>query len=195
MHVVLTTVSRIMSPINPHISEAIFTNLTKQPSVHLSDWPKNIENLKPQKLTNIIEVMKLIRQIVELGHAERRVHNIPVRQPLAKITVTMSGKDLHFKQYVDLISDELNIKEVEFKEGKELSIELDTNLSPELIEEGFMRQIVRQIQEGRKTLGTSLDEFVAVTLPEWPEQFEEEIKKRALVKELKKGEFKVEKAS
>ncbi len=193
LHVVLIHLARIMAPINPHISEVIFTNLTKAESVHLADWPTDTENLRSTEVKNIIPSMQSVREIVELGHAERKAKNIPVRQPLGKLIVTMSGKDLQFKQYVDLISDELNIKKIEFKEGEELSVELDTEITPELKAEGDMRGLIRQIQEGRKALGTALDEFVIVTLPDWPTAFEEEIKRKALVKELKKGEFKVEK--
>jgi isoleucyl-tRNA synthetase len=197
LHRVLLNLSKLMAPINPHISEHIFMNLTRGFSVHLSDWPttETIELLRSTNVKNIIPVMQNVRQIVELVHAERKAKNIPVRQPLGKVTVTMTGKDLQFKQYVDLISDELNIKKVEFKEGKELSVELDTEITPELKAEGEMRGLVRQIQEERKKIGTDLSEFVIATLPEWPKEFEEEIKRKALVKELKKGEFKVEKVS
>ncbi|MBI2190225.1 MAG: hypothetical protein HYU49_01650, partial [Candidatus Levybacteria bacterium] len=43
------------------------------------------------------------------------------------------------------------------------------------------------IQEERKKLGTRLDEKVDVIIPEWPTQFESEIKRKALVRTLSKG--------
>ncbi len=79
------------------------------------------------------------------------------------------------------------------KKGKgELRIELDTKVTPELKKEGEARDIVRKIQEERKKLGTNLDEKVSVQLPDWPKEFEEEIKRKALVGEISKGNnFKV----
>jgi hypothetical protein len=55
------------------------------------------------------------------------------------------------------------------------------------------RTWVRKIQAERKVLGTSLDERVDVVLPDWPEKFELEIKRKALINNLTKGEFKVTK--
>ena len=52
---------------------------------------------------------------------------------------------------------------------------------------------MRKIQQERKTIGTSLDELIDVSIPQWPEKFEEEIKKKALIRNLSKGEFKVSK--
>ncbi len=68
---------------------------------------------------------------------------------------------------------------------------LDTNLTPQLKAEGQARDIVRKIQEERKNLGTKLDDKVDVWLPLWPKEFEQEIKNKALVNSLSKGEFKV----
>ncbi|MDP2585378.1 MAG: hypothetical protein Q8P29_00700, partial [Candidatus Levybacteria bacterium] len=54
--------------------------------------------------------------------------------------------------------------------------------------EGEARDIVRMIQGERKKLGTALDEKVDVVLKDWPKKFEEEIKKKAMVSNLTKGE-------
>ena len=53
--------------------------------------------------------------------------------------------------------------------------------------------MIRKIQQERKNLGTTLDEKIDLDLPDWPEKFENEIKRKALVRNLKKGEFKVSK--
>ncbi len=50
------------------------------------------------------------------------------------------------------------------------------------------------IQGERKKIGTSLSEKVNVSLPDWPKDFEEDIKRRALVSSLSKGEFSVSKS-
>ena len=71
-----------------------------------------------------------------------------------------------------------------------LLYELD-ELGIELQKEGEAREIVRNIQSERKNLGTTLDQKVNVELPRWPVEFEEEIKKKALIDKLSKGKFKV----
>jgi hypothetical protein len=45
---------------------------------------------------------------------------------------------------------QLNVKEIEYKKGKEISVTLDTKLTPELEAEGFAREISRKIQAERK---------------------------------------------
>ncbi len=185
---VLVTLSKLLAPLMPFISDLIYTNLTKEESVHLADWPKT-EILSDEDI-KILREMQEVRQIVEMAHALRKENNIPVRQPLKSITI--KNHKLILDEYAHIISEELNIKEGYFTTGKgEMTVELDTEITPELKAEGDARQLVRQIQDARKDLKTALDELVEVTLPEWPEEFESYIKKQALVKNLKKGEFKV----
>lgn len=195
MHVVLTHVAKIIAPINPFISDKMFTNLTKAESVHLSDWPIELDTFRSTDVPDVIEAMTKVRSIVELGHAERKAKNIPVRQPLSSLNVKTPDKNFQLEQYIALICDELNVKAVHCEDSKELIVTFDTDITEELKAEGEARNIMRQIQEERKKLGTSLGELVNVTLPEWPVEFEEEIKKRALVKNINKGEFLVERAS
>ena len=85
-----------------------------------------------------------------------------LKQPLAKLTVV--GAVLE-KEYLELIKDETNVKEVVIKKGDSLSIDLDKKLTPELLAEGYARQISRQIQAFRKELGlTQGDEIKTVII-------------------------------
>lgn len=190
---VLTKVAQLLAPLAPFISEEIYRNLTEEESVHLSDWPKANESLINTKLE---EEMFLARQIVEMGHAKRKVAEIKVRQPL-KQAIYVSSKKLDLK-VERIVKDELNVKNVVYgkpntkaEEDLGLQVTLDTNVTPELQAEGDARGIVRQIQEERKKLGTNLDERINVVLPDWPKEFEEDIKKKTLIDDLSKGEFKV----
>jgi len=186
---VLIELAKVLAPFTPFISEVIYTNLTKEESVHLSVWPKS-EALTSNE-TKLVEEMKTVRVIVERAHAIRKENSIPVRQPLAKVIVANINFDL--APYEKLIGGEINVKGMELKEGKgDLQVDLDTSLTPELKAEGEARDLIRKIQEERKRLGTDLDEEIVVTLPDYPTEFEEYIKKNALVKKLLKGEFKVE---
>ena len=114
-------------------------------------------------------------------HAKRREVGIRARQPLQKLEY--GGQKLP-EPLESLIADEVNVKEV--VDDKDL--QLDTKLSPQLKVEGEAREIIRQIQQARKEAGCELSEKVTVTLPAWPKEFEQEIKKQTLSKELIKGE-------
>lgn len=92
--------------------------------------------------------MKIIRKIVENGLAARKSAAIKVRQPLNSVLV---HSRVFSDELTQLIKDELNIKSVKYMPATEdLSVELDTNLTPELIEEGKIRELIREIQEARK---------------------------------------------
>ena len=183
LHEILVTICKLTAPFAPFISEEIYKNLSKEESVHLSDWPE--KKILGDSDTKILEEMEEVRKVVEKGHALRKEAGIPLRQPLGQFQI--SNFKFQIEPYVELLEDELNIKEV-IKGNK---IKLDTNITPELKAEGEMRGLVRRIQEERKKLGTRLDEKVDVQLPSWPKEFEEEIRKRALVSKITKGEFKV----
>jgi isoleucyl-tRNA synthetase len=49
-----------------------------------------------------------------------------------------------------LIADEVNVKKIRLVDAKELSVKLDTKLTPELEAEGFSREVTRKIQDSRK---------------------------------------------
>ena len=179
---VLTTLCKLLAPFTPFVAEEIYKNLTKEESVHLTDWPEATK-LDDKELALISEMQK-VREVTEKAHSIRKEKQIPVRQPLASLTSNFS-----FSEGLQiLLQDELNVKEI--KKGK--AIGLDTKINPVLKAEGEAREIMRSIQDARKELGTRLDELVEVTLPSWPEEFEEEIKKKALAVSITKGEFKVE---
>jgi isoleucyl-tRNA synthetase len=96
------------------------------------------------------------------------------------------------QQLIQLIKDELNVKEIKFKKAKNLSVKLDTQLNAQLIAEGNLRELVRLIQDERKKKGARLDQRVYVTLPDLPELISE-LKRQVLAESIKKGsEFKVE---
>lgn len=182
MYTVLVTLSKLLAPVMPFIPDEIYTNLTGEETVHLSDWPETDTMLINSDLE---EEMIDARKVVEQALAQRKIAAIKVRQPLQKLETTT---EITLSEAVrQLIADEVNVKEVTNKKG-EFAVTLDLTMTPELKEEGDAREIIRQIQGERKTLGTSLTEHVDVTLPAWPEKFEKEIKKKALVRNILKDE-------
>ena len=183
MYYCLLTLTKLLAPFMPYISDNIYKNLTQEESVHLADWPKADKSLIHDTLE---ENMKKARDVVEKIHAQRKQKELKVRQPLAKVTIT--GKPFGKPNLHQIILDETNIKSLEFTgKGQDLEIKLDTKLTPELKAEGQARELVRQIQKLRKTHGTNLDQVIDIYLPEWPKEFEDYIKEKTLVKTITLG--------
>lgn len=184
LYTIFETLTRLLAPFVPFIAETIYTNLTGEKSIHLSDWPSPRGEVDEE----LLEEMSLVRKICELGHAQRKAGNLPVRQPLAKATVILPNGQKVSPYLEAIIKTELNIDEVVFVTGEKLDIKLDTNLSDELLARGKAREIIRSIQAARKEAGCRLDEIVDVILPQpWPKDLEKEIKQGALVGEIKLG--------
>ncbi len=109
LHHVLVTLSKIIAPFCPFISEEIYRNLTGEESVHLADWPKANENLINKALSKEI---KLTRTIVALGHSIRAAKQVKVRQPLSKVSIALPpGMKVRFEKKV--VEEELNVKKPE----------------------------------------------------------------------------------
>lgn len=183
LYFVLSEIVKAISPLIPFLTDIIFKNLTKEESVHLSDWPEIRKDLVDPKLE---EEMQKIRLVVEKGHSLRKEEKIPVRQALASLSSVESAPKTEGLE--NLLKEELNILEIVWGAKKD---SLDTKLTPQLKAMGEAREIVRRIQDERKRQGTPLNGLVEVALESWPKEFEEEIKTRARVKTLSQGEFKV----
>lgn len=185
---VLVTLCKLLAPFTPYLAEEMYVNLTKGESVHLERWPER--RILNDEEVKILGQMEEVRKIVEMAHAIRKEKQIKVRQPLGKLTIY--NLQFTINDYEYLIKDELNVRAVEVIEGEGgLKLELDTNITSELKAEGEAREIIRRIQSERKRLGTRLDQKIDARLPEWPKEFEEEIKRKALINNLSRGEFKV----
>lgn len=186
---VLTNLAKLLAPFNPFISDLIYMNLTKEESVHLTDWP--IFKVIDTKDKSLIDEMKKVRDIVEMGHSQRKEKLIPVRQPLSELAVT--GLSLEYEKLNELICDELNVKKVIFKNGKEVEVKLNTKITPILEEEAKTRDLIRMIQNERKVLNVAIDKKINLTTNWIPKNktFYNWLIKKTLVKKVDKGEFKI----
>jgi len=150
---VLFNLSLILAPFTPFLSEEIyqkitFLNFKSKKSVHLESFPIVKKEFIKKPLE---EKMRKIRKIVALGLAERGKVGIKVKQPLKELKIYNPGFIID-NELLNLIKDELNIKEVSIKKGKgEIRVELNTEITPELRNEGILREILHQIQEMRKS--------------------------------------------
>ncbi len=245
LYTALVQISKCAAPVVPFMTEEIYQNLVRTndknapESIHLCDFPKAEEAMIDEKLE---ESMEEVLDIVVMGRAARNAANIKNRQPIGTMYVKAPHKlDEYF---VDIIADELNVKEVVFKDdvsdltsysfkpqlrtvgpkyGKQLggikkyleevdgtkamkelkakgaltfevsgveislseedllidvaqkagfvteadnytTVVLDTNLTPELVEEGFVYEVISKIQTMRKEAGFEVMDHIKVSI-------------------------------
>ena len=148
LYYVLLNLMKLVSPIMPFFAEENYQTLRQNnmpESVHLLDWPKANKRLIDKKLE---DKMIKVREVVTLALAERAEADIKVRQPLNELRIT-NYELRREKELLELTKEEVNVKKITF--GK--TLKLDTKITPELKEEGIIREIVRNIQEMRKKAG------------------------------------------
>jgi|WetSurMetagenome_2_1015567.scaffolds.fasta_scaffold01363_13 isoleucyl-tRNA synthetase len=209
---VLTDLAKVMAPFTPFIAEELWQKVmghnfaNPEMSVHLEEWPNNsplerggaerrgvlkLENTEEQ---NVLTEMEKVRKIVELGLVKRDEAGIKVRQPLSELRI----KNYELRnEFIDLIKDELNVKNVTSAIGEwDLSVELDTSMTPELIAEGMKRELVRFINAERKNAGLTIGDRIALqiftaseAIKNAVELFETDLKKDVLADEIIIGAF------
>ncbi|MDR9363225.1 MAG: isoleucine--tRNA ligase [Microbacteriaceae bacterium] len=109
LYTTLETLSRLSAPLLPMISEEIWQGLTAGRSVHLTDWPKPEDYPFDEAL---VQSMDEIRDIASVGLALRKQAGLRVRLPL-RSAVIASNNVSGIEPFVDLIREELNLKQVE----------------------------------------------------------------------------------
>lgn len=187
---ILVNFCKAIAPVVPLISEEIYRNLTKEQSVHLTDWPK--AGRVDEKL---LKDMEYARVVTEKAHAIRKENGIAVRQPLSCLKVISSEDELS-GEILEIVKGELNVKKIIWEKGSDLILEFDMNITPELEEEAKTRELVRTIQVERKNLEIGLTTKVKVTNPWFPEDQNllQWLKQKTGSVSLEKGDFAVIKA-
>lgn len=109
---VLVGLSKLIAPITPFISEEIYRNLTKEESVHLSNYPVVEKELIQDSLE---EKMDLVRNIISIGRNIREEVKIKVREPLSEALLDKRIEQ-KINRFIPLIEEELNVKKVTFIE-------------------------------------------------------------------------------
>ena len=245
LYTCLVTLAKCAAPMIPFMTEDIYQNLVRRidktapESIHLCDFPVANEAWINKELEDDMED---VMNVVVIGRACRNAANIKNRQPIGNMFIKAPWTLGEF--YVDIIKDELNVKNVEFKDdvraytsytfkpqlktlgpkygkilndirkalaeldgnaameqlnnlgylklnvaGHEIDLEkddllidmaqtegyvadsyaqitvvLETTLTPELIEEGFVREIISKVQQMRKEAGFEVMDKIAVYL-------------------------------
>jgi isoleucyl-tRNA synthetase len=160
----LRTMASLMAPVMPFYAEYLFQRVreeTDAESVHLMSWP-----VVATVDTNLLTVMALARAVVTEALDARTRAGIRVRQPLASLEVVVPaslGDDVAAQ-----IADEVNVKSVvvTVREDAPVGVTLDTTLTPELKQEGAVRELMRAVQDARKGLGLNPKDQITLVVDE-----------------------------
>ena len=112
LHEVLCTVSKLMAPISPFMSDRIHHDLTGE-SVHMADWPLGsslVEKSLPPQDLDLEQKMSLVRTLTETGRRIRVDSNRRQRLPCQSGWI-VGGMDL--TDFHSIIAEELNVENLE----------------------------------------------------------------------------------
>ena len=190
----------LLAPFLPFLTEKINLDVYEKESIHLQSWPNSNKKLINEELeTAMIYSNEIIQGIM----AARDKVKIGVRWPLKQAIVNLQKDNEKIvkkvKPLIELILKQSNLKGIKFNIVEKILEEevngvlfkfghiiLDTEMTKELEEEGYYREIMRRIQDLRKKYNLkredriNLDISFGVNL----NNFEKEIKGRAGVKFL-----------
>ncbi len=115
LHDAIETVTRLMAPIVPFITERVWQDLVlpvtpdAAESVHLASWPTPDTGLIDPVLA---QQMVLVRRLVELGRATRAESGVKTRQPLSRALIAAAGFETLDAELRAQITEELNVSEL-----------------------------------------------------------------------------------
>lgn len=165
LRLVLYEFALLLAPFCPFFSEMMWQevkNKKDKESVHLADYPKAEKKYQNKKL---LVLMQEVREISAQALSLRQEANIKVRQPLSSLKIKNTKSRIKkYPELLELLKDEINVKQIIFDETIKDELELDTNITPDLKEEGILRELIRQIQNERKEKALVPQDKIKITL-------------------------------
>jgi len=149
LHFVLNETAKLLAPLMPFLAEAMYQKLrlsASPASIHLATWPDIKQDFANERM---LTEMNEVRKLASLALEARARLGLKVRQPLSH--ATFRGKGELSAELINVLREEINVKNVEWSEGAEEEVTLDTKLTPELEREGKLRDLIRRVQDLRKT--------------------------------------------
>ncbi|TMI64719.1 MAG: isoleucine--tRNA ligase [Bacteroidetes bacterium] len=152
----LETVLRLIAPISPFFSDAIFQNLNaitgrfNAESIHHTDFPVSDEKVID---TSLEERMQLAQDASSLILSLRKKQNIKVRQPLQKVLIPALSASMkaQLQKVEDLVKAEVNVKEIEY-------LSPDNSFIKKKIKPNFVA-LGKKLGSKMKTVAAALAEF------------------------------------
>ena len=108
LHTVLEILCRVSAPMLPLLSDTVYSGLTGNRSVHLTDWPTAAELPNDVEL---VRAMDRVREVCSVALSIRKAHSRRVRLPLSELAVSHPDSS-ELESFVDIIADEVNVKKV-----------------------------------------------------------------------------------
>ena len=145
LYEVLVTLTKLLGPFIPFMTEAMYQNLVARlgdgrESVHLEDYPVADEALVDPELS---EAVRLAMRLSSLGRAARSKAGIKVRQPLQKVLVLLASPQERalLDQVSAQVVDELNVKELALLERETEVMEFSVRPNPALLGPKYGRDL------------------------------------------------------
>lgn len=171
----LTTVTRLLAPFMPFVSETLYQNLVRRAqrdaalSVHLTDYPTPDPSLVD---LDLLEAMEAAQRVVALGRAARDRVSMKVRQPLATMYVKLPRQtaQAQIETMRDIILDELNVKELRFARSEDTFVEYDVRPNLPVLGPRYgnrlpaLRQALERLDPARVAHAVERGESVTLTL-------------------------------
>ncbi len=151
----LETIAVLLAPFAPFVAEWAYQAVrddTDAESVHLADWYEagTVD-------IDLIGNMHATRTLASEGLRARQAAGIKVRQPLASLSIPGTLP----KALALLLAEEVNVKDILMDHE---ILTLSTELTPELIREGDVRELARALADARKDAGLAPSDHIALTV-------------------------------
>lgn len=179
LYIVLVKLAEALAPFIPFLAEELYQNMTGSgESVHLRSYPMTCD-VDQEILDQMAQVRAVINEGLKLRmYKDEHEQQVKVRQPLAKLVY--AGEELP-DWGVEIVKDEVNVKQVE--QGEKAWI--DKEITEELGREGLARELVRVVQGARKKAGLQVDDRIRLSVgTEIPSEWVEMVKQETLTEEL-----------
>jgi isoleucyl-tRNA synthetase len=133
---VLLTLCKLLAPMVPFVTEVMYQNLARSVdekacvSVHHCVWPMADKKAVDQEL---LDRMALAMQVAALGRSARSTSGVKLRQPLARARVYTGCRGVNLGTLAELVTDELNVKALEFVEEESDLVRYEIGLLPNVL--------------------------------------------------------------
>jgi isoleucyl-tRNA synthetase len=147
LYTVLETLSRVVAPVAPMTAEEVWRGLTGGRSVHLADWPDGADFPAD---ADLVSTMDSVRDVCSAALSLRKAKGLRVRLPLARLTVASPDAE-RLRPFADLVSDEVNVKEVEFAADLAAYCQQVLTLVPRVLGPrlgGRVQEVIRAVKAG-----------------------------------------------